>query len=180
MRTAVEAFGEQWREVDVIQISTPDTRRNATGPTSHTETLTFGMACNALIRSLRRVDDADRRHYASGRERYVPLRAGMFTLGDMARAFAEWRAGERWVSGYGAACDAVMGRFFGEVTTEEPAEDWESIADLRALLIEIDRSGSNALALLPLRDGGIAEYRREIRAMLDYVSIALEMLDATP
>jgi hypothetical protein len=101
-------------------VNTPDKRRACGVVETRTEMLTFGTACNALILSLRRVDDIDRRHYSGGRERYGVLRPGLFTFGDMAEAFSAWRTGERYVRGLGPACDALMATFF-EMDTDGAA-----------------------------------------------------------
>lgn len=122
MKTAAEIFGAEWRNVDVTWLSSPDKRReHANG--GHAEKLTFGVACNALINSLRRTDAIDRRHYSKGRETYAPLRAGMFTLADMLRVFQEWRVGARYVYGLGPACKVLLETFFELAPQDYPQDD---------------------------------------------------------
>lgn len=151
MMTAREIFGEQWRAVDVLQIATPTARRACGAAETHSERLTFGMACNAMILSLRRVDDVDRRHYSGGWERYAPLRAGMWTLGDMVTVFVAWRAGARYVHGMGPACEHLMESFFAEGADqgceEKDADLWSDVMDIFMTILDI----AQAAQCVPVR-----------------------------
>lgn len=110
MKTVAELFGRAWRAVDVTRLDSPDKRRELLGK-NHPELFAFGMACNALLRSLRRTD-GHRRLYNWQQATYAPLRAGMFTLADMALAFQAWQTGERYVYGFGPGCGVLMAEFF--------------------------------------------------------------------
>jgi len=151
MKTAREIFGELWREVDVLQVATPTARRACAAAETHSEILTFGMACNAMILSLRRVDDVDRRHYSGGRERYMPLRAGVWTLRDMVTVYRAWRAGERYVHGMGPACEQLMELFFVEGADqgheEKDADPWSDVMDIFMTILDV----AQAAQCVPVR-----------------------------
>ena len=110
MKTVAELFGREWRAVDVTRLDSPDKRRELLGE-NHPELSVFGMACNALLRSLRRTD-GHRRLYNWQQATYAPLRAGMFTLEDLALAFRAWQTGQRYVYGFGPGCGVLMAEFF--------------------------------------------------------------------
>jgi hypothetical protein len=110
MQTVVEMFGAGWREVDATWLDYPQRNQYFTEAWTMQERRTLGMGATAILRALCRLDEGHMQRYTDGR--YRPLRAGMFTLADMAALFVEWLRAERYIYGFGRGCGVLMRQFF--------------------------------------------------------------------
>lgn len=110
MKTVVEIFGDNWQTVDAIELDYPERIKYFAGALSMSERRTFGMGATAILRTLCRVDDGHLQRYTDGK--YCTLRAGMFTLEDMAKIFLAWLRADRYIYGFGRGCGEIMKTFF--------------------------------------------------------------------
>ncbi|MBN2003947.1 MAG: hypothetical protein JXA21_11385 [Anaerolineae bacterium] len=118
MKSALELFGEGWRHVDATVLDDCAKRRALGFLESHREVTGFGLAYNALVRSLCRTD---KREYITGWEQgtYRPLLPGMFTLEDVLAEYLRWKHNHHYyIYGFSKGSKKVMEAFFRGV---EPA-----------------------------------------------------------
>lgn len=139
MKSALEVFGEGWRHVDATVLDDCAKRRVLGFLESHREVTGFGLAYNALVRSLCRID---KREYITGWEQgtYRPLMQGMFTLEDVLSEYLRWKHNHQYyIYGFSKGSKKVMEAFFRGVeptvgtgipgTTEDLQQIFEAILE---------------------------------------------------
>ncbi len=139
MKSALELFGEDWRKVDATVLDDCAKRRTLGFLESHREVTGFGLAYNALVRSLCRID---KREYITGWEHgsYRPLLKGMFTLDDVLSEYLRWKRDHQYyIYGFSKGSKKVMEEFFRGVepgievgipgTIEDIRQIFEAILD---------------------------------------------------
>jgi hypothetical protein len=120
MKTVRELFGEDWAQLDVVTLDGPTKRRKALADLSVRERRVFGVAFNALLRSLLLIDgDKHLQRWDWDGARYRPLRSGMFTLGDIHAEYLLQRTG-KYVYGFAGGCARFMADLFRDVAVRDP------------------------------------------------------------